>query len=94
MGLAGVGVGFAVKSGFMDKLPAIPVIGRIGTAALLLDYWGKHGGGTMVKNAATGTAFLAGYQLGSEGQIHGDEEPQAPMIHTSYGDDGADDDDG
>ena len=32
MAIAGGMVGFAVKSGLIDKLPAIPLIGRIGTA--------------------------------------------------------------
>lgn len=86
MGIAGMGVGIAVKSGLMDKLPEIPVIGRIGTAALILDYYGKHGGGDMVRNAAVGCAFLAGYQMGTVGKIEGDDD-------VSPDDDSYDDDD-
>lgn len=80
MALSGAVVGFATKQGWIDKLPAIPVIGRIGAAALITDYWGRHGGGEMARNAATGLAFLAGYQLGNEGTIHGDEENYAPTF--------------
>jgi hypothetical protein len=71
IGAGGALYGFAVKSGWVAKLPAIPVIGRTGTAAILLDYWGKRGGGQMVKNAALAAAAIAGYQLGSEGSIMG-----------------------
>jgi hypothetical protein len=72
--MGGALFGFAVKSGYVDKLPAIPVIGRTGTAALILDYASRHGGGDMCGKAARAAAVLAGYQLGSEGRIHGDVE--------------------
>lgn len=69
--LGGMIFGYAVKQGYVDKLPAIPVLGRTGTAALILDYYGKHGGGEWARRAAMAAAVLAGYQLGSEGSIHG-----------------------
>jgi hypothetical protein len=72
MAIGGALYGFAVKSGWIGKLPAIPVVGRTGTAALLLSYWGKHGGGEHVRNAARAAAAIAGYQLGSTGAIQGD----------------------
>ena len=81
-GMGGAVVGFAVKSGLIDKLPAIPVIGRIGAAALLTDYYAKHGGGAMARTAANGLAFLAGYQLGTEGTIHGDDEASPDSYET------------
>lgn len=71
MAMGGALFGFAVKSGLVQKLPAIPLIGRTGTAALLLDYWAKHGGGQTVQRAASAAAVLAGYQLGSTGSITG-----------------------
>jgi len=88
MAIGGALFGFAVKSGVVAKLPAIPFIGRTGTAAILLDMWGKRGGGDMVRRAATAAAVLAGYQLGSTGSIvggfqtsgfqtSGDEDPYA-----------------
>jgi hypothetical protein len=73
MALGGALYGFAVKSGYVDKLPAVPMLGRTGTAALLLNYWGRHGGGQLVKSAGVAAAVLAGYQLGHEGKITGDD---------------------
>lgn len=72
MAIGGALYGFAVKSGLVAKLPAIPVLGRTGTAAILLDYWSRHGGGQMAHRAARAAAAIAGYQLGSEGSIQGD----------------------
>lgn len=72
MAVGGALYGFAVKSGWIAKLPAIPVVGRTGTAALLLGYWAKHGGGEHVRNASRAAAAIAGYQLGSTGAIQGD----------------------
>jgi hypothetical protein len=72
MAVGGALYGFAVKSGVIAKLPAIPVLGRTGTAAILLDYWSRHGGGQMAGRAARAAAAIAGYQLGAEGKISGD----------------------
>jgi hypothetical protein len=72
MAIGGAVYGFAVKSGLIAKLPAIPVVGRTGTAAILLDYWSRHGGGQMAHRAARAAAAIAGYQLGAEGKIQGD----------------------
>lgn len=72
MAVGGALYGYAVKSGLVAKLPAIPVLGRTGTAAILLDYWSRHGGGQIVHRAARAAAAIAGYQLGHEGQISGD----------------------
>lgn len=65
--------GFAVKSGWVDRLPAVPVIGRTGLAAILLNEWGKRGGPPMARQAARAAAVLAGYQLGHDGKVTGDE---------------------
>lgn len=72
MAIGGALYGYAVKSGIVAKLPAIPVVGRTGTAALLLDYWSRHGGGQLAHRAARAAAAIAGYQLGAEGKISGD----------------------
>ena len=72
MAVGGALYGYAVKSGVVAKLPAIPVLGRTGTAAILLDYWARHGGGQIAHRAARAAAAIAGYQLGHEGQISGD----------------------
>ncbi len=73
MAIGGAVYGFAVKSGVIAKLPPIPVFGRTGTAALLLDYWGRHGGGQLAQRASRAAAAIAGYQLGSTGAITGDD---------------------
>lgn len=73
MAIGGALYGYAVKSGIVDKLPAIPVLGRTGTAAILLDYWARHGGGQLAHRAARAAAAIAGYQLGHEGKISGDD---------------------
>lgn len=72
MAMGGALYGYAVKTGLIAKLPAIPVVGRTGTAAILLDYWARHGGGQLAHRAARAAAAIAGYQLGAEGQISGD----------------------
>lgn len=73
MAVGGALYGFAVKQGIVDKLPAIPVLGRTGTAAILLDYWSRHGGGQLAHRAARAAAAIAGYQLGHDGSISGDD---------------------
>lgn len=80
MAIGGALYGFAVKQGLVDKLPAIPVLGRTGTAAILLDYWARHGGGQLAHRAARAAAAIAGYQLGHEGKISGDE----PLVSGSF----------
>ena len=72
MAIGGALYGYCVKSGIVDKLPAIPVLGRTGTAAILLDYFSRHGGGQLAGRAARAAAAIAGYQLGSTGKISGD----------------------
>lgn len=72
MAIGGAIYGFAVKQGLIAKLPAIPIVGRTGTAAILLDYWSRHGGGQIAHRAARAAAAIAGYQLGAEGAIQGD----------------------
>jgi len=72
MAMGGALYGYAVQTGLVAKLPAIPVLGRTGTAAILLDYWARHGGGQLAHRAARAAAAIAGYQLGSLGKIEGE----------------------
>lgn len=72
MFLGGAMYGFVVKQGLVQKLPAIPYIGRTGTAAILLDFWARRGGGEWVRKGAVAAAVMAGYQLGNTGSITGD----------------------
>ena len=72
MGIGGMLYGYAVKSGIVANLPALPLLGRTGTAAIILDYFGRHGGGQICQRAARAAAAIAGYTLGLEGTITGD----------------------
>lgn len=78
MAIGGVAYGYAVKLGIVEKLPAIPIIGRTGAAALLLDYASRHGGGELCRRASRAAAAIAGYQLGHEGKITGDADTYVP----------------
>lgn len=78
MAVGGAIYGFLVKSGMIAKLPAIPILGRTGTAALALDYWGRHGGGRYPLTAARAAAAIAGYQLGHDGTIQGLDDAATP----------------
>lgn len=91
MAIGGALYGYAVKSGIVAKLPAIPVLGRTGTAAILLDYWSRHGGGQMAGRAARAAAAIAGYQLGSDGKIQGLELGDAATPGSLAGDMDGDD---
>lgn len=85
--IGGALYGFAVKQGWVDKLPAIPIVGRTGTAAILLNYFAKRGGGPMVQKAAIAAAVLAGYQLGSTGAITGEHLQTAGSFTMGEGED-------
>lgn len=71
--IGGALFGFMVKQGWIAKLPAIPLVGRTGTAAIALHFLAKRGGGEYVKRAAVAAAVIAGYQLGSTGSILGED---------------------
>jgi hypothetical protein len=72
LAIGGALYGYAVKSGIIAKLPELPLLGRTGTAAIILDYFGRHGGGQLCTRAAHAAASIAGYTLGMEGKISGD----------------------
>lgn len=72
MAIGGMIYGYAVKTKLIDSLPALPLLGKTGTAAIILDYFGRHGGGQIAMRASRAAAAIAGYQLGSEGAIQGD----------------------
>lgn len=77
MAIGGGLYGLAVKAGLIEKLPAIPIVGRTGTAAIVLTYAAKRNmGGELVKRMAAAAAVLAGYQLGTEGRVLGDDRMQ------------------
>ena len=72
MAIGGLCYGYAVKTGIVNSLPALPLIGRTGTAAIVLDYFSRHGGGQIAMRMSRAAASIAGYTLGAEGKITGD----------------------
>ncbi len=69
-GIAGLVVGLVEKQGILAKLPALPVLGTKGTAAVALHYFAKGKGG-IIRDAKIALAVLAGYDLGKTGGIVG-----------------------
>ena len=66
--------GMAEKSGLIDKLPSVPLVGRLGTVAIGAHFYSKHGGGKIARDVAFIAAILAGHQLGHDGSIAGEDE--------------------
>jgi hypothetical protein len=64
-------VGMAEKSGLLDNLPEVPMIGRKGTVAIAAYFWARHGGGQIARDVCIVACALAGYELGKEGSISG-----------------------
>jgi hypothetical protein len=64
-------IGLAEKSGMMDKLPSIPVIGRKGTLAVAAYFWAKNGGGKIARDVAVCAAVLSLYEYAKDGVISG-----------------------
>jgi hypothetical protein len=66
--------GYLIKSGMLDKLPTVPLLGRAGTIAVIAHFAGKSNvGGPMMREVAVIAATIAGYQLGNAGTISGDD---------------------
>jgi hypothetical protein len=91
MALAALVVGLVEKTGILDKLPTIPVVGRKGTIALAAWYYSKHGGGNMARKVAIVAAVLSGYQLGKEGSVSGEGDDVSGFAVTGDDIDGDDD---
>jgi hypothetical protein len=71
----GAMVGAAVL-GVLDKqgtkFPTIPMVGRAGTAGLLLWWLGKSQRSPQLAHAATGCLAIAVYEMAKDGKISGD----------------------
>lgn len=76
--LIGTAVGGAVL-GFIEKqfptLPTVPLLGRAGTIAVAAHFLSKQGGQSspILRDVALAGAAIAGYQLGKEGKVAGDD---------------------
>ena len=64
-------IGLAEKSGVLDILPEIPVVGRKGALAIAAYFWARHGGGMLARDVALVAASIAGYEYGKTGAITG-----------------------
>lgn len=69
-------VGMLKKSGVLDKIPALPVVGRIGALAIGAHFWAKNGGGPLARDISLAAGAIAAYQMGSNGSIDGDEDDE------------------
>ena len=73
--VAGAGVlGFLKKSGIMDQVPSLPVVGRIGAVAIIGHLWHRNGGGQLARDVSLAAAAIAAYQLTSKGEIDGEDD--------------------
>lgn len=66
-------VGLLEKTGILDSMPNLPVIGKKGAiaiAAALMSHYGV--GGEITRDVAIAATALSAYQLAKEGQISGD----------------------
>lgn len=76
--MLGAAIGGAVF-GFIEKtfptLPTLPILGRAGTVAVAGYFLAKRGGmgGSIVRDTAMAAAVIAGYELGKDGKISGDD---------------------
>lgn len=70
-GLTAALIGYTEKSGILDNLPEVPVVGRKGTLAIIAYFWAKNGGGNLARDIALVSAAIAGYELGKTGSITG-----------------------
>jgi len=80
--LGGAALGFVDKN--FPTLPTIPMIGRAGTIALIAYMLsGKGGIGSIAKDVALAGAAVAGYQLGHDGKVSGEELMGGPVPQVS-----------
>jgi hypothetical protein len=85
--------GWIVRSGVLDRLPTIPVLGRTGSIAVLAYLAARQGIAPQYTRQIAGiAATIAGYQLGSTGAVSGDDTADTAE-GTGYAAEGDDIDD-
>lgn len=72
--IGGAAIGFAEKSGLLDKVPSLPMLGAKGSFAAISYFMGGTKKPGLLRDATIAAATLAGYQMGKEGKISGDED--------------------
>ncbi len=58
-------MGLLKGSGLLDKIPRLPVVGRLGSAAILVGLYARHSGSRLAGDVSRALATLAAYQLAS-----------------------------
>lgn len=86
-GIGGLGLGLIEK--YFPNLPTVPVLGRAGTIAIGAYFLSRRGGiggvgGPIMRDIAVAGAVLAGYQLGKQGKIEGDDSGCGYQSYPSY----------
>lgn len=74
VGVAAGLLGMAKNAGYLEKLPNIPIVGRIGAAGIAAHIWSKNGGGALARDIKMACLVIAAYQLGTQGSIDGEDD--------------------
>jgi|SRR5215472_520239 len=74
MGAAAVGM--LEASGFIEKLPAVPIIGRLGTTGLVAYLLSNGGRNRLFDQIATSAFVLAAHEYATTGKVVGGDEVQ------------------
>lgn len=88
--IIGAGIGGAVL-GFVEKqwpsFPTVPILGRAGTIAVAAYFLSKQGGmsSPILRDVAIAGAVVAGYQLGKEGKVSGDDDVSGDLAEQVRG---------
>ena len=82
---AGGVVGLLKGSGLLEKLPRLPFVGRLGSAAILAGLYARHSGSRLAGDVSRALATLAAYQLASS------DKPLAERIDGGMDEVGAED---
>lgn len=69
--LTGAGVGILLKQDFVQSLPTIGPLGKVGTLGLAAHFFG--GSNVWARRVAKAAAIIAGYQYMHDGSVQGDE---------------------
>ena len=67
-------MGMLAKSNVWASIPALPMVGKVGTVAIAAWAWSRYGGGgQLARNVMHASAAIAAYQYGKDGKIDGDD---------------------
>jgi hypothetical protein len=75
--LGGAALGMVEK--YFPNLPTIPLVGKVGSIAIAAYF--LRNSLPIARDVAIAASAVAGYQLGNEGRIHGDDMSQFGDVH-------------